>query len=258
MSPRSSDSGKARKKPKIKPIYAEFPDDPQLQMIDRYYSAMQERRAALGRARHGQVYTPWEVVEFMVRSALDKVVSTYGQDRLREARILDPCCGAGPFLVSAARRFSRAAGCTIADALARNVYGADIDLGAVLTARSVLASMAFGARPFVMWADTLADFAWLLGRVEIDALDIPAIDAANAAFENSCLPWIRGPGLARFADGPPGQDALRPLGVVHVLRGGRLEFHWHRADNSFVRVPADRPFPADLAAAPASKKEAPA
>ena len=243
---------KPKAPPKIKPIYGDYPDDAQLQMIDAYYTAMQERRAALGRARHGQVYTPWEIVQFLVRSALERLQQHYPAERLRDARLLDPCCGCGPFLVCAAREFARVANCTVRQALEHNVYGADIDLGAVLTARDVLRSMAPGILPYVMWADTLADFAWMPGRIDIDALDIAAVDAANKQFERAATAWIKGPALRLFKDGPPsGGDALRPLGVAHVHRDGSIDLHWRRADGSWLPVPADRPYPPALAEAAA-------
>ena len=234
-------------------IYAGYPDDPQLQMIDRYYSAMQERRAALGRARHGQVYTPWEIVQFLVRSALEKIRAHYPADRLRDVRLIDPCCGAGPFLICAAREYAAAARCSVESALRHNIYGADIDLGAAATARAVLRTMAPGVMwPRVMWADTLADFAWLMGDVDIDILDIDAVDRANASFEQAAAAWLRSPvpaALAAVAPAEPGGPMLRPLGVVHVDADARIDLRWRRADGTWLPVPADRPYPPDFAAA---------
>ena len=258
----------AAAKTKATRTYLDQPNDPQLQLIDDYNVAMQERRDRLGRARHGQVYTPWDIVEFLAKSAIEGVVRHHTPAMLDDARVLDPCCGAGPFLVSAVRRWSAITGRSHAEVIRRNVYGADLDIGAVLTARAVLRSMVPLADspcyPMVYWADSLADFAWLPRRVRIDALDIVTVDKLNAEFEKATLAYLAGPYRERSGTGPHsrGQDALTPLGVVDVLPDGP-SFHWFTgiADGrpQFAPVPIDRPYvypPPEPAAAPLPQEPA--
>lgn len=73
------------------------------------------------RRRRGAFYTPPELVEWVLDRALAGLPSG--------ARVLDPACGAGHFLVAAARRVGVAA-----------VHGSDLDAEAVAIARERLAA----------------------------------------------------------------------------------------------------------------------
>ncbi|HEX6066796.1 MAG TPA: N-6 DNA methylase, partial [Longimicrobiales bacterium] len=97
-------------------------------------------------ARHctGTFYTPASVVRRMVRSAFDAYLGAYpihqASRLLREARVLDPACGSGAFLLGALDHISsrrsaiegiRAAAIR-AEVVARNLHGVDLQQDAAL------------------------------------------------------------------------------------------------------------------------------
>lgn len=93
------------------------------------------------RKRRGGWYTPPAVVDALLDHALPPLLT---RDPAT-LRICDPACGAGPFLLAAARRLTAALtarGRAPADArhhvVTRCLYGADLDPGAVHLARRVL------------------------------------------------------------------------------------------------------------------------
>ncbi|HEY3411989.1 MAG TPA: N-6 DNA methylase [Armatimonadota bacterium] len=108
------------------------------------------------RRRAGAYYTPSELVDELVESALAPVI----EDALRNAaapvrallsiRVVDPACGAGAFLVAAlealAERLSAVGGVTVHDArrevLRRCIAGVDNDASAVELCRERLARIA--------------------------------------------------------------------------------------------------------------------
>lgn len=99
-----------------------------------------------GRKTAGAYYTPGWLVEHVLEQALVPV--------LREgerARVLDPACGTGAFLVPAARRVAEASGLSTAEAVCC-VYGVDLD------------PVAVGLTRFLLWLEAPA-----VPRSEIEA-----------------------------------------------------------------------------------------
>lgn len=76
----------------------------------------------------GEYYTP----DWLARTALDRALEVCGD--VRRARILDPTCGSGAFLLQAIAA-KRRAGCSLSELL-DTVWGLDINPLAVLTAKT--------------------------------------------------------------------------------------------------------------------------
>ena len=76
----------------------------------------------------GEYYTP----DWLAQAALDRALEVCGD--VRRARILDPTCGSGAFLLQAIAA-KRRAGCSLSDLL-ETVWGMDINPLAVLTAKT--------------------------------------------------------------------------------------------------------------------------
>jgi len=124
------------------------------------------------RERHGQVYTPVEVVDFMVRSSLQAArLDRYAGrvDALEHITIVDPMCGCGIYPVRAARYIARwyavqLAGPEPPDWLTKAVlptvfteciYGIDLDPVAVDVARAACWLEIGGLRPATFMDDNL-------------------------------------------------------------------------------------------------------
>ncbi len=124
------------------------------------------------RKKHGMVYTPVEVVDFMVRSSMQAA----GLDRLAgdpfaldHITVVDPACGPGIYLIHGARYVARwyatqLAGSEPADWLVRAVlpvvmveclYGIDLDPVAVDLARAVCWLEIGGALPITFMDDNI-------------------------------------------------------------------------------------------------------
>ena len=85
-----------------------------------------------GRKEAGAFYTPAFLVEHLLEEALVPLLS-----RGERARVLDPACGTGAFLVPAARRIAQVTGLPLADAVTC-VHGVDLDPVAVDITRFLL------------------------------------------------------------------------------------------------------------------------
>ena len=68
------------------------------------------------RARHGVVYTPDVIVDYIVNETVKK--NTY--------TICDPSCGTGVFLIGAVKRLCKLTGRPVSEIIENNIYGADI------------------------------------------------------------------------------------------------------------------------------------
>lgn len=125
--------------------------------------------ARSAKRRHGIFYTPGDVADFMTEWVV-------GDD---DVRVLDPACGTGVFLRSAARRFKR--DLSADDVLAR-LYGVDLDPIAIDAACFVLAA-------------TLVDVArdvppsrlWQLARLNIARGDSISLLLADDGFARSSV-----------------------------------------------------------------------
>jgi hypothetical protein len=128
------------------------------------------------RAQHGQVYTPPEVVDFQVRSALQQA----GIDRLagdprplERITIHDPFTGCGIYLVHAARYLTTwalglaqveappevpdwARRAVTAQVMSESIYGSDLDETAIDIARAVCWLEIDGIRPITFMDDNIA------------------------------------------------------------------------------------------------------
>jgi len=142
----------------------------------------QEKSRALGRSlrRHaGLYYTPPEIAARVMEVALQSVGGASG-------RVLDPCAGAGAFLVAAAR------------AGLRDLHGFDLDPEALRVARKALSLC--GARARLRKADSLR----LSPREPADLLvsNPPyghVADARERAFLLDKFPALRGGEIDRYA-----------------------------------------------------------
>lgn len=93
------------------------------------------------RKQIGSYYTPAELVECLLDSALEPLLERAAADSdpksaVLALRVCDPSCGSGQFLVGAARRMARFA--PLPDVVARCLYGVDADPTAVEICRVAL------------------------------------------------------------------------------------------------------------------------
>jgi len=92
---------------------------------------------ALGlRKELGAFYTPPWMVEVILDHALEPVLD--GLADPLTISVCDPACGAGVFLIGAARRIARRAGVSVGQAVDRCVLGVDLDPAALELARAML------------------------------------------------------------------------------------------------------------------------
>ncbi len=106
------------------------------------YQALRQRG---DRSVSGSFYTPPEIADAMVSSALRQLAPTGSPPA--DIRIIDPCCGTGQFLLS----FIKAGGSP------ENAFGTDIDAIAVFTAGTniILQHPGIDAEPRIYCADSL-------------------------------------------------------------------------------------------------------
>ncbi|MFF4417033.1 hypothetical protein ACFYY8_31315 [Streptosporangium sp. NPDC001559] len=135
-----------------------------------------EARAALLPARqreaHGVVYTPVEVVEYQVKSVVQKLDARLAGDvrALDHIVWVDPFCGPGIFLVHAARHVARWYAAQLAEAepadwmvkivlpfvMTKCLYGQDLDEVAIDVAKSVCWLEIGGAEPITFMDGNIA------------------------------------------------------------------------------------------------------
>lgn len=123
--------------------------------VEQLGDAYQEILQKAGKRRENEsYYTPGPVASFMTRFALTQAIEHLGPAPVQVLRIvvIDPACGAGVFLVEAARRLAHAYASRLAGAepagdlmhavlpniILNCVYGIDIDAVAVDLARLAL------------------------------------------------------------------------------------------------------------------------
>jgi SAM-dependent methyltransferase len=158
-----------------------------------------------GRKEAGAFYTPSWLVEHVLEQALEPVLREGAR-----ARVLDPACGTGAFLVPAARRIAEVTGLSIAEAVCC-VYGVDLDPVAVEIAR------------FLLWLEAPAVFpADLEPRIRVgDGLRLKAdppydVVVGNPPFLNqlrtATVRHARVDGVAPYTD----------TSAVFLLRSGGL------------------------------------
>lgn len=237
----------ARHPARTRTTYGDYPDDPQLRQIDAYHEQIHAARTKKRRTHAGQVYTPWPVVRFMVDSVLEQWEDKRGAGNWAAFFAYDPFCGAGIFPLAMARALSARTGWPLPDVVARRIGGADLDLGALLTARRVLRSLpdCAEAEPRLYWCDTLADFPWLVasecGADQIDTLDIDLIDRLNDGFAARAAAWKGTEFAGAWAADSARAGKVRPLGVVDLrdLSRVRLRLAPLPDDNAAARMPPE-------------------
>ena len=99
------------------------------------------------RSKTGTFYTPAEIADAMVESALSR--TAVGTAERKKVRMLDPCCGTGQFLLSFIKKGGRA----------ENAFGIDSDPAAAFTAASniLLQCPDIESPPHIFCADSLLD-----------------------------------------------------------------------------------------------------
>ena len=142
----------------------------------------QEKSRALGRSRRrdaGLYYTPPEIAAQVVEVALR-------HGGVAPGRVLDPCAGAGAFLVAAAR------------AGLRDLHGLDLDPEALRVARRALHLCGASAR--LMKADALRQLPPLQADLLVSNPPYGHVnDAGERAFLADAFPALRGGEIDRYA-----------------------------------------------------------
>jgi SAM-dependent methyltransferase len=128
--------------------------------------ASRARGGVTRRKAQGAHYTPPQLVEHVLDEAMRR-----WRPRRSDWRVLDPACGAGAFLVAAARRAAAVTGEPMARVLGTRIHGTDIDPVAVQLAREALLGLLHARTS----ASTRREVAAALARhlVVADALDRP-------------------------------------------------------------------------------------
>ena len=132
-------------------------DDPNQQLGWDYYYALSTYR------QKEQVYTPIEIVNFIVESSVPMAYNTYMEDPKNNKeelmfRALDPCCGGGIFGLVTLRCLDGLMSLSKKEIVNNCVLNCDIDLGAVLTTRKTLLAEAPNCEPKVIWGDFLCNY----------------------------------------------------------------------------------------------------
>ncbi len=166
----------------------------------------------------GSYYTPPALVERLLDSALEPVLDQT-RDRpeaLLATTVCDPACGAGYFLVAAARRIARRlpGPGPLRDVLRHCVYGVDVNPMAVeLTKMALWLEAAEPGQPF-----GLLDARIRHGNSLIGALPATPVPAGRDAADAWCAALVRPPGAP-----PPTAAEIARLAAEHGF------FHWHLA-----------------------------
>jgi hypothetical protein len=193
------------------------------------------------RNRQGTWFTPGPVAEWMIREAVPAGRCDCGNPQCGlQVMVLDPACGAGIFLVAAARRVARvyaalmtgsadpppaAVRFALPVAMEECVFGVDADPGAVDAARAACWLEAGGTRPATWMDDNIITGDTLAGDLPkplASRLDgpQPLIIAGNPPYRDNAkgaAPWIE-------ARRRPGETAPRPsLDEFRLPGNGRVE-----------------------------------
>lgn len=203
--------------------------DPQLAMVYDYFDKI-GRGNGPSRRPLAQFYTAPATATMLAAMVGDNAGGLAMPDR-PYGRIIDPACGAGILVLEQVRAMHASYGLPMSDCV-RRVWIADVDLGAVLTARRVLRSLGPDCEPHVFWGDSMARYCWRLGRIEVDPMDVEATNKAGVRlYQESVRDW---PGksalswIAAHKAGPsnPDPEPFYPLGTAHVDRTGEPTFEW--------------------------------
>ncbi|MCC6832859.1 MAG: N-6 DNA methylase [Thermoleophilia bacterium] len=184
------------------------------------------------RRRFGGFYTPQSLVEFM----LDRV--GFGGAPCTTTRLIDPACGAGAFLIGAARRMLEAAGPESAEAcrlLQRSLHGLDINPMGILLAEATIGALML--RRLV--GDPLPADLPPLHLYVTDSLERDALEAVERA-EVTAIKRAEGTWSAGFdvviANPPYGKHPSRLLSEVQRERFSATTFGHPNLYGLFLQV----------------------
>jgi hypothetical protein len=161
----------------------------------------------------GSYYTPPELVERLLDSALEPVLEET-RDRpeaLLATTVCDPACGAGYFLVAAARRIARRlpGPGTLRDVLRHCVYGVDVNPVAVeLTKMALWLEAAEPGQPFGFLDARIRPGNSLIGA--------PSALTTREAADAWCAAFVR----------PAGAPPATPAEIARLAAEHHF-FHWH-------------------------------
>lgn len=202
---------------------AETDDDPLVAEIDEYWAAINKLRVENDKRAAAQFYTQAAAASLLASTA----VPAPRPDGPVPGRIIDWSCGAGMLPLFAVRETIRLYPQLDPCSVVENTWIADLDLGALTVARRVISKIAPPAVPRTFWHDALFGWAWQLGKVEVDPLDIAAVDERNAHFARRRADWVlEGHSVHIKERGGPDSDPVEPFGTVHVYADRPMAFHW--------------------------------
>ncbi len=201
-------------------------DDPQTAMIAAYYNSRATQPDQKTRKSLAQFYTASPAAALLSGLALpfDRLFDSPSASSSSPPPlpcISDYACGAGALLLEGVRRAHASTGHSLAD-IVSHVVAEDLDIGALVTCRRVLSSLAPPAVPHCLWANSLFAWEWTLGTVDLDVSDLEAVDYAMLQFTRLMIPWL--PHAPHLNERKPGPE---PLGTVDILDNGRrIVLHW--------------------------------
>ncbi len=152
-------------------------------IVAEYYGRMEKHRNKKERKRHGQVYTPVEVVHFIVNSIIEITLGQFAEDgKLPPMQAQDPFCGSGIFPLIMLRKLHEATGIPKQDLVEHVIMANDVDLGAVNACKAALrAEVGTYCKTNVEWGDTFAEF-FVESEPLAHVTDLDEIDKLNAMF----------------------------------------------------------------------------
>ena len=182
----------------------------------------------------GRYYTPAELVEAMLRLALDPLLESRNPTESPPLRILDPACGEGAFLIAAFDRLKnwcKAAGRGASGIIDRYLFGVDIDQDALTRLRIRLAgvSLADPCRSSnFCWGDALTGAGF--GEAEGSSPDEATWDAVAPSIDwPAAFPQAAGAGGFDLVMGnPPYRRELASKAILDRLKKSPLGRKWHQ------------------------------
>ena len=168
------------------------PDDKALCIGWEYYDSLKQYQSK------EQVYTPIEIVQFMVNSSVPLAWEKYQKDDMAKQgkdvtqfRFLDPCCGGGIFPVIGLRKMAELMPLSKKEIVENCLIASDIDLGAVnTTKRALQIEVGEPCRTKVHWADFLCSYFHESSHLE-HLTDLAEIAAQNKYMQDKSLEYMR-------------------------------------------------------------------
>lgn len=105
-------------------------------------SDLYEGRIAENKKEKGIYYTPPLLAQHMAKQATDLLLEEHS-GLTSEISMLDPACGTGVFLREFVIHFTRKTNQQLSDVITNQIYGNDIDLGALIVAKASLVLLLF-------------------------------------------------------------------------------------------------------------------